>query len=182
VGGPLSRYIRNKKVYDEADRIGKDRDQAFRTQMAPTFEWAHYNLAACALQLHDYENAVTEATAAIQLDPADAWAFNTRGAAHLQSKCRTEALADFTKSIELQPTVAGFYWARAFARVEEIKVIDPKFAPDLALVNNRIAVDDLPLMEADLRKTLELDPSHKLARPYLESITQAQAPPPITKR
>jgi tetratricopeptide (TPR) repeat protein len=177
VGGAFSRYIRSKKVYDEAERIGKDREQAFQREMAPTFEWAHYNVARCALQLHDNETAVTEATAAIELDPANAWAYNARGAAYSQSKRRVEAIADFTKSIELQPTVAGFYWARAIARVEEVKVIDPKYAPNLALVNNLIAIEDLPLIEADLRKTLELDPSHKLARSYLEPMIQTIASP-----
>jgi tetratricopeptide (TPR) repeat protein len=176
LGGLFSRYRRSKKVYDEAERIRKEQEQAFRTEMAATFEWAHYNIANCALQLHDNETAVAEATAALELDPADAWAYNIRGAAYLQSKRRAEALADLTKSIELQPTVAGFYWARAFARVEEATVIDPKYAPSTALVNNRIAVEDLPLIEADLRKTLELDPSHKLARPFLEAITKARAP------
>jgi tetratricopeptide (TPR) repeat protein len=163
-------------VYDEAERIREEQEQAFRTEMAATFEWAHYNIANCALQLHDNETAVAEATAALELDPADAWAYNVRGAAYLQSKRRAEALADLTKSIELQPTVAGFYWDRAFGRVEEATVIDPKYAPSTALVNNRIAVEDLPLIEADLRKTLELDPSHKLARPFLEAITRARAP------
>ncbi|MGW6074345.1 tetratricopeptide repeat protein, partial [Streptomyces anulatus] len=55
-----------------------------------------------------YDQAVTDLTAALQLDPAFAWALIQRGETHRQAGRYDQAVTDYTTALQLDPTNA---WA-----------------------------------------------------------------------
>jgi tetratricopeptide (TPR) repeat protein len=166
---------RRPAVDAKTDRLLAVREQVFNAGMAKTFEWAHYRRALCAFRLRDYAAAVADATAAIGFDPSDAWVYNLRACSNEALKNHDDALADFTRSIELEPKVAGFWFARAYARMMNGATLSPsKDGSLLTMVSARLRTGDIPSIEADLHRTLELDPLHSLATALLQGLAQAQ--------
>ncbi|MFJ8563111.1 tetratricopeptide repeat protein, partial [Streptomyces microflavus] len=53
-----------------------------------------------------YDQAITDLTAALELDPTDAWALAARGQAHRQAGRYDQAITDLTAALELDPTDA----------------------------------------------------------------------------
>lgn len=54
-------------------------------------------------------------------------------------------------------------------------MVDPNHAPGEVFVHLHINSAELPLMEADLRKTLELEPTNERAARFLEGVSQVKA-------
>lgn len=168
--------FRASRVQTETDRLIEQRNQAFQGRMAKTWEWARFRRAACAFQLKDDATAVSEATAAIMLNGQNGSAYQLRGAAHARQEHRDEALQDFTRSIEIDPKNADSYYARGHTRMMAGAMIkEPNDGSDMATIEARLRREDVPLVEQDFRKTLEIDPSHAMARQWLEAIADAQA-------
>jgi tetratricopeptide (TPR) repeat protein len=164
---------RKTAVDAETDRLLDVRKQVFNAGMAKTFEWAYYRRALCAFHMRDYGAALADATAAIGFNSSDAWIYNLRAGANQALKNFDDALGDFTRSIELEPKVAGFWFARAYALMMNSATLRPtQDGSQMTMVSARVRAADIPLIEADLHRTLELDPSHSLAKAMLQGIAQ----------
>lgn len=61
------------------------------------------------------------------------------------------------------------------SRVLGVDMVDPNHAPGEVFVHLHINSAELPLMEADLRKTLELEPTNERAARFLEGVSQVKA-------
>ncbi|MFF0896290.1 tetratricopeptide repeat protein, partial [Streptomyces sp. NPDC003278] len=72
--------------------------------------WALAHRGEAHQQAGRYDQAVTDLTAALELDPTYAWAHGSRGQAHHQAGRYDQAIADLTAALELDPTYA---WALA---------------------------------------------------------------------
>ena len=167
--------FRASRVQAETGRLIAQHNQAFQSGMASTWEWAHFRRAACAFQLKDYATAVSGTTAAITLNGQNGEAYQLRGAAHARQQRRDEALEDFTTSIEIDPKNAEAYYTRGHTRMMAGAVIkEPDDGSDMATIETRLRRKDVPLVEQDFRKTLEIDPSHAMARRLLEAIADMQ--------
>jgi tetratricopeptide (TPR) repeat protein len=167
---------RTAAVDAKSARIRAMREQVFNAGMAKTFAWAHHRRGACAYRLNDYATAVTDATAAMTFNSSDAWLYNLRGEANEALKKREDALADFTRSIELEPAVSGFWFARAYARVtmSGTPLSPTKDGAEMNAVYFLVPTGDVPLIDADLRRTLELEPAHELAKAMLQHLVQSR--------
>jgi tetratricopeptide (TPR) repeat protein len=166
---------RKREVNAETDKLLGVREQVFRAAMTKTFEWAHYRRAVCALQLKDYATVLADSTAAIEYNSSDAWAYNLRAVANQALKNHEHALTDFTRSIELEPGVAGFWFARAYVRMTNDATLSPiEDESQMRMLSAHVRTGDIPLIEADLRRTLELEPSHSLAHAMLQGLAQSR--------
>ena len=138
--------------------------------------WAHYHSASCAYSIDDLPTVILQATAAFELDQQDAWACHLRGLAQWRLKHQEAALADLTLAIDLHPEVAGFWYARAIARLApEGKVKVDRAEDNMLFFNLARPLNDCKLSEADLIKAVELDPSHPDARMWLDGLQHAMA-------
>jgi tetratricopeptide (TPR) repeat protein len=148
--------------------------QPVKEALAKQAAWAHYQRGLCASELKDFSAVIVEATAGIALNERDAWAYNLRGAAHWKLHESEEAFADLGRSIELEPGIAGFWFARAKARLfPEAKMKVEGKTMGKVLINLSLTRGDLEAIELDLAKTLELDPSNVTAREWLEDLRKA---------
>ena len=82
----------------------------------------------------EYDNAIADYNAAIQLDPKDAVAYSNRGVAWGIKKEYDKAIADFSEAIRLDPKDVGAYNNRAWllATCPDAKFRDGKKAVELA--------------------------------------------------
>jgi tetratricopeptide (TPR) repeat protein len=169
---------RKREVDAEYDYLDELCLRPARDALAKLSAWAHYQRALCALDLKDFPAVILEATAAIEINEKinapDAWVYNLRGAAHWKLNHNEKALADFSRSVELEPGIAGFWFARAFARFAppgcKVERVDGQ-----TFVAARLTLDDARLIEADLVKTLAIDPEYASAKQALDSIRHAIA-------
>jgi tetratricopeptide (TPR) repeat protein len=166
---------RETEVRAETNRLLAVRQEAFDAGMAKTVEWAYYRRGLCAFSEKNYGAVVADATAAMRVNSSDAWVYNLRGGAQLALKNYEDAIKDFTRSIELEPKVAGFWFARAYARMIPGATLSPgEIGSQMNVLSTQLRVSDIPLIEADLRRTLDLEPSHSLAKSLLQGLVQAQ--------
>jgi len=169
---------KEREVEAERRRLNELRLRPAREALAKLSAWAHYQRAFCALDLKDFPAVILEAAAAIeindQIHAPDAWVYNLRGAAHWKLNHNEEALADYSRAIELEPDIAGFWFARAFARFAppgcKVERVDGQ-----TFVAARLTLDDARLIEADLVKTLAIDAGYASAKQALDSIRRAIA-------
>ncbi len=161
-------------VDGEVSRLYRLSFRPVEDALAKQSAWAHYQRALCASELKEFAAVILEATAALELDERDAWAYNLRGAAHWKLNESAAALADFSRSIELEPGIAGFWFARAKARLfPQARVKVEGKTEGKVLINLSLTRGDLELVELDLTKTLELDPSNAAAREFLDDLVKA---------
>jgi tetratricopeptide (TPR) repeat protein len=167
---------KEREVEAEYRRLNELRLRPVSEALAKLSAWAHYQRALCALDLRDFPAVIFEAAAAIEtndrIHAPDAWVYNLRGVAHWKLNRHEEALADYSHAIELEPGIAGFWFARAFARFappgHKVERVDGQ-----AFVAARLTIEDARLIEADLVKTLSIDPSHASAQQALDGIREA---------
>jgi tetratricopeptide (TPR) repeat protein len=62
-----------------------------------------------------WDEAITEYTAAIEIDPGNAQAYGNRGAAYAEKAKYEDSIPDYSKAIELDPQNAVLYYNRAIA-------------------------------------------------------------------
>lgn len=74
------------------------------------------NVGNAKTELKDYQGAVKEYDAAIDLNPKDPKLFNNRGAAKTELKDYSGAIKDFTQAIELDPSNAKNYSNRGLVQ------------------------------------------------------------------
>lgn len=169
---------RSVQVDAEFDRLKEQREQGFRDGMAKTWHWAHTQRGICAFTIHDFETAIAEASAAIAIDSGDAWVYQLRAAANARAGHRDASLKDFTRAIELEPSVAAFHYQRGLAAMTVGSTIKkPESGSDHGVIEAKMTQAELSQIEADFRKTLELNPSHKMARSLLDSVAKSQVWP-----
>ena len=169
---------RSVQVNAEFDRLKERREKAFRDGMAKTWFWAHTQRGICAFTIHDFETAISEASAAIAIDNSDAWVYQLRAAANARTGHREASLKDFTRAIELEPGIAAFHYQRGLAAMtvgSTIKKAEP--GSDHGVIEARMSQDELSQIETDFRKAIEIDPSHKMARTLLDSLAKAEVSP-----
>jgi hypothetical protein len=91
-----------------------------------------------------------------------------------------EALADRTRAIEAAPANPTHYYERARARLIAHATGQQRAEqPGRVRLDLSITQADLDLVRQDLRRTLQLSPSHEGARAWLDHLAEAtgSAPP-----
>jgi tetratricopeptide (TPR) repeat protein len=76
---------------------------------------AYYNRGAAYWRKHDYDRAIADENAAIEIDPQNAYTYGFRGHAYLRQGDNDQAIADFAKQIELYPDDPRAYLDRSDA-------------------------------------------------------------------
>ncbi len=84
-----------------------DYDQA--QILLPTSTGARFNRALARLALEQFDQALADADAAIQLAPDWAEAYRLRGEIRYAARDDARAVADYTRSLELKPTDAAYH-------------------------------------------------------------------------
>ncbi|MFG2409938.1 tetratricopeptide repeat protein [Streptomyces brevispora] len=79
------------------------------------FQLGSYTVDRTDPQAGRYCEAVTDLTAALELDPTYAWALGTRGQAHQQAGRYDQAVTNYTAALEINPTYAWVLASRSQA-------------------------------------------------------------------
>jgi tetratricopeptide (TPR) repeat protein len=102
------------------------------------------------------EQALADASKAVELDRTNPLAFIIRGNARLERKEYPQAIADFTKAIELNPRSFSAYGNRARAYAARGEAVKARADIEKALALNPPREDELSLRA--VRNTLEKQP------------------------
>ncbi|MYU48400.1 tetratricopeptide repeat protein [Streptomyces sp. SID7803] len=84
-------------------RPSRQRLQRRTRTRPPTDAWTLAQRAETHRQADRYDQAVTDFTAALELDPTNAWTLGSRGEAHREAGWYDRAVTDFTAALELNP-------------------------------------------------------------------------------
>jgi tetratricopeptide (TPR) repeat protein len=164
-----------KKQQGAIEHLLQQREAAFNKAMAATWEWARIRRAVCAYQLKDFAVAIAECSTVIEANVKNSGAFQVRASALNEIGQSDLALTDITKAIELDPENPAYVYSRAHLRARpSFEKMERDIGSDEPIVWIRLKtrLADLPLIEQDLRKTLELDESHVKAKVLLQALTQ----------
>lgn len=77
----------------------------------PNMVTAHYNRGLAFLMKRDYERAIEDFTAVIDINPRDARAYYNRGSAYSRTKIHKQAIEDFLAAIEIEPQDINVYYS-----------------------------------------------------------------------
>jgi tetratricopeptide (TPR) repeat protein len=88
------------------------------------------------LKRRDFEKAIADFGAAIEIDPAHHEAYCERGTARIERRDYEAAQADFTRAIELKHESWRGYWGRATARYESATYADAVADYDAAIARD----------------------------------------------
>jgi tetratricopeptide (TPR) repeat protein len=159
----------------EHKRLTAVAEQAFFDSMSRVFSWAHRRKAICASKLKQFSSAIAEATKAIELNPNDSDTLCLRGWAYYNSMRPEDAARDFSAAIELDPNNANLYYDRArFAWYRaQMKPLEVQGVGTGEFDYFLIAKGGWAAIGQDLRRALELDPSHENAQLLLHSWEEA---------
>jgi tetratricopeptide (TPR) repeat protein len=121
----------------------------------------------------NYQKAIADYTAAINLDPTNALAYFQRGIVHYRFKNYDQAIADFTQAITLDDDYLDAYtnlgiayaegkqdYGRAIFYFGRTKEKDPKYAPgyyNLAVGYAALTPEDSDLIDGYYQKAIALD-------------------------
>ena len=172
---------RGAKVKAETDRLMDQRQAAFERNMAPTWAWAHLRRAVGAYRLSDHATVIAEAGAALALGAKGAAPYALRASSNEGLHKFDEALADRTRAIDAEPANPTHYYERARARLNMAHATGQQRTeePGWVCLDLSITQADLDLVRQDLRRTLQLSPSHEGAQAWLDRLAEAtwSAPP-----
>jgi tetratricopeptide (TPR) repeat protein len=98
-----------------------------RTSSSSRDAVAYYNLAILYANKRQYELAIRDSTAAIQLNPKFANAYHNRGSCYADIGDFDKAIADYSKAIQFDPRSASTFYNRALA-YDHIEKIDKAIA------------------------------------------------------
>lgn len=147
---------------DEEDDEEDDEDESV----------THFNNGESYYDEKEYEDAITEYTAAIELDPYYAEAYNKRGICYFNLEKYKKSIADYTKVIKLDPNYTYAYYNRGFCykRMESYnkaikdftKAIELDDDSDSDMYNERglcyYALGEFEMAADDLTKAMECEP------------------------
>ena len=165
---------RSAEVDAETHRLMQQRQAAFERGMAPTWGWAHVRRAACAWQLKDHPTVIAEADAALALGVQGGAPYSLRAGSHESLGNFDAALQDCTRAIEADATNPSHHCERARTRLmAHLTSQGEANQQGDVMIDLRITQADLDRVVQDLRRTLELMPSHAGAREWLERLGAA---------
>ena len=113
-------FLNRNNFHEEMDRIIADIEQTLIAAVLPQAQ-AYYESANNKLYTKDYDGAIADYTAAIQLNPNFAEAYKRRGAVRNAKGEADTSIADYSEAIRLKPQDAEAYYNRGLVR--KLKVI-----------------------------------------------------------
>lgn len=107
-----------------------------RIRQFPRDATAFFNRGAAYLSKGEYDLAIADYTAVIQIDPAYSPAYYYRGIANESRELDDQAIADFSKAVELNPRNG-----RAFAARARVYLKTGRYAPALRDAERAVSLD-----------------------------------------
>jgi len=179
-----------KRLQNEVERLLETDPQEAITLLIewialdPESALAYSQLGLVYVKLEDYPKAIEAYQKAVELDPESAPAFSQLGLIYVKLEDYHKALESYEAAAALDPQLPdtyfnlGFVYARTkdYARAEEMYgeavELSPPYLDDalfnLAMVQKKQG--KLKLSIENLRRTLSVNPDHRLALRYLEEL------------
>ena len=132
-GGPAPEAVpafnRGVEHYERDEYAAAVRTYKEAIEKDPGYAAAHYNLALCYREMHDWKNDLASVERAIALGMTTTPAYELRGEARYWLYKYKEALSDFNRTIEAGDATAKSYMMRAWTRIS-LRRWDPQILAD----------------------------------------------------